>query len=81
MPGDVRGTLLLLGLGLGEFSAASYLIPSIKKIVRSVTYDETRALARKAVAVATAGEVRELVDRFIREKRPELKEFLPEAAS
>jgi len=81
MPGDVRGTLLLLGLGLGEFSAASYLIPSIKKIVRSVTYDETRALARKAVAMATAGEVRELVDRFIREKRPELKEFLPEAAS
>jgi phosphotransferase system enzyme I (PtsI) len=81
MPGDVRGALLLLGLGLGEFSAASYLIPSIKKIIRSVTYDETRALARKALALPTAGEVRELVDRFIREKRPELKEFLPEAAS
>jgi len=81
MPGDVRGALLLLGLGLDEFSAASYLIPSVKKIVRSVTYDETRALARKALTLATSREVRELVDRFIQEKRPELKEFLPEAAS
>jgi phosphotransferase system enzyme I (PtsI) len=81
MPGDIHGALLLLGLSLDEFSAASYLIPSIKKIVRSVTYDETRALARKALAMATAREVRELVDRFIHEKRPELTEFLPEAAS
>jgi phosphotransferase system enzyme I (PtsI) len=81
MPGNIHGALLLLGLGLDEFSAASYLIPSIKKIVRSVTYDETRVLVRKALAMGTAHEVREHVERFIREKRPDLKEFLPEAAS
>jgi phosphotransferase system enzyme I (PtsI) len=81
MPGDVRGALLLLGLGLDEFSAASYLIPTIKKIVRSVTYDETRALVRKAFSMGSSHEVRECVDRFIHEKRPELKEFMPETAS
>ena len=81
MPGNIHGALLLLGLGLDEFSAASYLIPSIKKIVRSVTYDETRALVRRALAMGTAHEVREHIERFIHEKRPELKEFLPEAAS
>jgi phosphotransferase system enzyme I (PtsI) len=81
MPGNIYGALLLLGLGLDEFSAASYLIPTIKKIVRSVTYDETRSLVRKALAMGTAREVRELVDRFIHEKRPELREFHPEAAS
>ena len=81
MPGDIYGALLLLGLGIDEFSAGSYLIPTIKKIVRSVTYDETRSLVRKALTLGTAREIRELVDRFIREKRPELKEFHPEAAS
>ena len=81
MPGNIHGALLLLGLGLDEFSGASYLIPTMKKIVRSVTYDETRSLVRKALTMGTAREVRELVDRFIHEKRPELKEFLPEAAS
>jgi len=81
MPGSVHGALLLLGLGLDEFSAASYLIPTIKKIVRSVTYDEARALVRKTLTMGTAREVREHVERFIHEKRPELREFLPEAAS
>jgi phosphotransferase system enzyme I (PtsI) len=81
MPGNIYGALLLLGLGLDEFSAASYLIPTIKKIVRSVTYDEARSLVRRALTMGTAREVRELVDRFIHEKRPELKEFHPEAAS
>ena len=81
MPGDIYGALLLLGLGIDEFSAGSYLIPTIKKIVRSVTYDETRSLVRKALTMGTAHEIRELVDRFIREKRPELREFHPEAAS
>lgn len=81
MPGSIEGALVLLGLGLDEFSAASYLIPTIKKVVRSVTYDETRSLARKALAMATAAEVREHIGRFIHEKRPELRELLPEAAS
>jgi phosphotransferase system enzyme I (PtsI) len=81
MPGDIYGALLLLGLGVDEFSAGSYLIPTIKKIVRSVTYDEARSLVRKALTLGTAREIRELVDRFIREKRPELREFHPEGAS
>ncbi len=78
MPATIHGTLLLLGLGLDEFSASSNLIPEIKKIIRSVTYDETKAIVRKALNKATADEVRDLLDRFIIEKRPELKEFIPE---
>ncbi len=81
MPGHLHGALLLLGLGLDEFSAGAYLIPTVKKIIRSVTFDETRSLVRKALTMGTAREVRELIDHFIREKRPELKEFTPEAGS
>jgi len=80
MPASIHGSLLLLGLDIDEFSASSYLIPEIKKIVRSVTFDETRALAKKALQMKNATEVRELIEKFIREKRPELKEFVPEAS-
>ncbi len=73
----VRGTLLLIGLGLDEFSASAYLIPEIKKIIRSVTYDETKFMVKMALKKATATEVVELIDRFIEEKRPELKELIP----
>ncbi len=78
MPGDVYGALVLIGLGLDEFSASSYLIPEIKKIIRSVTYDETRLLVRKALNMSTAGEVKQHLERFVTDKRPELKEFIPE---
>lgn len=81
MPSSIQGAIVLLGLGLDEFSATPYLIPAIKKIVRSVTYDETRSLARKALGMGTAREVREHIERYIHDKRPELREFLPEAAS
>jgi phosphotransferase system enzyme I (PtsI) len=76
MPSDVFGTLLLIGLGLDEFSASSYIIPEIKSIIRSVTYDETKALANKAINCSTAEEIRVMLTKFIDEKRPELKEFI-----
>lgn len=79
MPANVHGALLLIGLGLNEFSASAYLIPEIKKIIRSVTYDETKSLARKALNMSTATEVREMLDHFIYEKRSELKEFIHES--
>jgi phosphotransferase system enzyme I (PtsI) len=78
MPGSVYGALLSLGLGLDEFSASSYLIPEIKKIIRSVTFDEARTLVRKALKLSTAGEVKQLLDKHIDEKRPELREFIPD---
>jgi len=79
MPGSVYGALLALGLGLDEISASSYLIPEIKKIIRSVTFDEVKSLVRKALKLSTAGEVKQLLDRHIADKRPELKEYMPEA--
>jgi len=79
MPGSVYGALLSLGLGLDEISASSYLIPEIKKIIRSVTYDEVKALVRRALKLSTADEVRRLLDTYISDKRPELGEYMPEA--
>lgn len=81
MPARVHGALVAIGLGLDELSASSYLIPEIKKIIRSITYDEARSLVRRALNKSTSTEVRELLDRFIKDKRPELGEFVREAPS
>lgn len=74
------GVLPLIGLGLDEISAPSYLIPEIKKIIRSVTYDETKLLVKRVIEKSTAGEVREVLVDFILEKRPELTEFIPKVS-
>ena len=79
MPGSVYGALLALGLGLDEFSASSFLIPEIKKIIRSVTFDEVKSLVRKALKLSKSEDVKRLLDKHIADKRPELQEFMPEA--
>jgi len=45
MAGDSRMTVLLLGLGLDEFSMAASSIPPVKRIIRAVTLSECRKLA------------------------------------
>ncbi len=76
MPARVHAALVVIGLGIDELSASPVIIPEIKKIIRSITYDEVKSLARKTLQKSTSAQVRELLDRFIREKRPELLEFV-----
>lgn len=72
----VYGTLLLIGVGLDELSAPAFLIPEIKKIIRSVTFDEARTLLKNVLKKSTAGEIRAEIDRYLKDKRPELLEFV-----
>ncbi|WP_426576834.1 phosphoenolpyruvate-protein phosphotransferase PtsI [Xenorhabdus stockiae] len=68
LAGDERATLLLLGMGLDEFSMSAISIPGIKKIIRNANYGDAKALAEQALTQPTAQELMELVDTFIREK-------------
>lgn len=45
MAGDPVYTMLLLGMGLDEFSVSSAQIPKIKKVIRSVSYEEAKKVA------------------------------------
>lgn len=47
MAGDPAYTMLLLGMGLDEFSVSAAQIPKIKKIIRSISYDEARKAAEE----------------------------------
>ena len=65
MAGDPLCTILLLGMGLEEFSMGSLFIPVVKKIVRTVTYREAKAAADIVLRMDTVGEIKKyLFDRM-----------------
>ncbi|MDF7648813.1 phosphoenolpyruvate-protein phosphotransferase PtsI [Pantoea sp. Acro-805] len=68
LAGDERATLLLLGMGLDEFSMSAISIPSIKKIIRNTNFEDAKALAEQALAQPTAEDLMNLVNKFIKEK-------------
>ncbi|MEI2267269.1 phosphoenolpyruvate-protein phosphotransferase PtsI [Erwinia sp. CGal63] len=68
LAGDERATLLLLGMGLDEFSMSAISIPRIKKIIRNTNFEDAKALAEQALAQPTAEELMNLVNKFIEEK-------------
>ena len=61
LAGDPAATALLVGLGVRELSLAPPAIPAVKHAVRQASAAEARALAKAALACATAAEVRELL--------------------
>ncbi|NQT94856.1 MAG: phosphoenolpyruvate--protein phosphotransferase [Candidatus Omnitrophica bacterium] len=61
MAGETRFTPLLLGLGLDEFSVPSSSMLKIKKIIRSVNYEDAKKLAEEALKLSTGREVETLV--------------------
>ena len=58
MAGDPLCTLLLLGMGLEEFSMGSLFIPVVKRIIRSVTYQAAKAAAQIVLQMDTVGEIK-----------------------
>lgn len=54
MASDEIFSLVLLGLGLDEFSLPSLAIPQIKYIIRSVTYEQAKNIANEALGLSTA---------------------------
>ncbi len=70
MSGEPSLAVLLLGLGLDEFSMPSASIPEIKHIIRSVTFAQAKQIADEALTFYTGAEV----ENFINKK---LKDILP----
>lgn len=68
LAGDERATLLLLGMGLDEFSMSSISIPRIKKIIRNSNFEDVKALADEALNQPTAEDLMNVVNKFIEEK-------------
>ncbi|MFC1548788.1 phosphoenolpyruvate--protein phosphotransferase [Candidatus Omnitrophota bacterium] len=72
MAGDVSITMILLGLGLDEFSTSPIAVPEIKKIVRSISYTQAKDIAEKALTFNTGKEVLEFAKKKLIELVPDI---------
>lgn len=68
LAGDEKAAVLLLGMGLDEFSMSAISIPRIKKLIRNVHYEDAKKLAEKVLAQPTAADIDRLIVDFLVEK-------------
>ncbi len=61
MAGDPEVALILIGIGIDEISASPIILPKIKKVIRSVSYQQAKVIAERALEFDTGEEVRQYV--------------------
>ncbi|MDA8425047.1 MAG: phosphoenolpyruvate--protein phosphotransferase, partial [Treponema sp.] len=66
MAGDPCAAVLLLGLGLDEFSMSSASVPAVKRALRSIGVEEARGLAAGALTLSSSAEVAEYLHAKLR---------------
>ena len=71
MAGDPLYSLLLVGLGFDELSMTPASIPLVKRIIRSITYNQAADLGHRLFGCATAQEVERLLRHEMRSRFPE----------
>ncbi|MEO0281797.1 MAG: phosphoenolpyruvate--protein phosphotransferase [candidate division WOR-3 bacterium] len=70
---------ILVGLGVDELSMSPIFIPEIKMIIKQLSYEETKEIAKNALLLKSSEKVREYMKGVISEKFPNLiKYFLGE---
>jgi len=57
MAADPASALLLLGLGLEEFSMSSSSVPAVKRLIRSVSMTEARAIAAETLKLTKVADI------------------------
>jgi phosphotransferase system enzyme I (PtsI) len=72
MAGDPLATVLLVGMGLDEFSVVPPVLPEIKKIIRSIKAKDARRVADKVLGMHHEAEIREYLSTIIKNKVPEI---------
>jgi phosphoenolpyruvate-protein phosphotransferase (PTS system enzyme I) len=72
MSGEPIYTMLLLGMGLRQLSATPHNIPEIKKLIRSITIEEARQVARAVHNIETAREITSYLREQTRRVLPEV---------
>jgi phosphotransferase system enzyme I (PtsI) len=68
MAADPVYAIVLLGLGLGEFSMNPVSIPKVKKVLRMSRFEETQTLVEKLFQFATASEIESYVRNWMAER-------------
>jgi len=75
MAGEAGFGLILLGLGLDEFSMSPVAIPEMKYMIRNVRFKDAKEVAEEALDLSTGEEVEDFVNRRLDELVPKLKKL------
>jgi phosphotransferase system enzyme I (PtsI) len=67
MAGDPLATVILLGLGLDEFSMSATSIPTVKNIIRNVEYERAKEIAEKVLNIAEAEKIQKMMEDIIKD--------------
>src|SRR4030066_1069855 len=74
MAAEPAHVLVLMGLGLDEFSMNPVSIPKVKKMLRKLRFEETRSLVEELFKFQTASEIERRVRKWMNERLP--KDFI-----
>ncbi len=72
MASELEFCLLLLGLGLRQFSVAPQAIPSVKKLIRASTLQHAQRVARRVMDLHTDRQILHYLRRETRKIFPDL---------
>ena len=72
MAGDPLATILLVGLGLDEFSVVPTVLPEIKKIIRSIRYTEAVHVAERVLMMQSEDEIKTFLKHLMKLKFPDI---------
>jgi phosphotransferase system enzyme I (PtsI) len=75
MAGDPLYLPILLGLGVDELSMNHMSIPMVKKVIRLISYEEAKDMARQALDMVTTEEVNEFAAQEMNRRFPEIFRF------
>ncbi|ABY94004.1 MULTISPECIES: phosphoenolpyruvate--protein phosphotransferase [Thermoanaerobacter] len=67
MAGDPLATVILLGLGLDEFSMSATSIPTVKNIIRNVEYERAKEIAERVLNIAEAEKIQKMMEDIIKD--------------
>lgn len=72
MGGDPYFTLLFMGMGIHALSMTPLAIPMVKKIIRSSSVEEGRALLNRLLMTASEMELRETLEKEMEQRYPDI---------
>lgn len=72
MASDPIAAVILLGLGLDEFSMSPSSIPTVKKAIRNITYEKAKEISEYVLTLSTAEEIIEYMKPLLKEMQIEV---------
>ncbi len=66
MAGNPLATVMLLGMGLDEFSAVSSVLPVLKKIIRETNYKNARKFSRQLLKMDSSAEIKKVLVEYLK---------------